>query len=318
MKKFRNSIFIILAFVFSLSFVKTSFAGEWIETNGNKYYTENGAFVTNDWREIDKNMFYFDDQGRMATSLIRIGKRYFLFHVNGVPYKKDDKVTLNGKEYDIGPRGRVINLENEINDTIYFKILAELKAKKTEEELFLSTSYASPDLAPSTSFVVPAESLDPSKMTEQEQRLYAAAANNQALADQAAAQALAAKYQILSKEYRDALLLTAQTAGIDYTSTADALMAVFVNQLNTIKGNHCNMIISILQQNPESLNIDSFVDEYEKTLKEYELEIDTACLAIRTRYSMANTPYVLMKDKFTTLLQGEKRAFREQIMSLVQ
>lgn len=77
----------------------------WVKESGNlRYYLTNTSYVKNAWKEINKNWFYFDKNGFVATGWQKIkGKTYFLSRVSAA-----------------GKRGRMLTGWNSIDGFKYY------------------------------------------------------------------------------------------------------------------------------------------------------------------------------------------------------
>ena len=110
MKYFK--VLALICAMFVCSFATSVFAG-WIKDGEQYKYEKNGTFKTNEWLSLDGDMYYFDSSSHMVTGLQKIGKYYYAFKNSGVAYKKTEKFYINDLEYDVGAKGKVIDLENE-------------------------------------------------------------------------------------------------------------------------------------------------------------------------------------------------------------
>ena len=133
MKNFK--VLALICALFVSSFATSVFAG-WVKDGDLYKYEENGTFKTSDWLAIEGDMYYFDATSHMVTGLQKIGKYYYVFRSNGVAYKKSSKFTINDIEYDIGAKGKVIDLENELTDEDYKKYLEELAIEEANNKAF--------------------------------------------------------------------------------------------------------------------------------------------------------------------------------------
>ena len=114
----KRKILFLISIVCVLLMSTSAFAG-WIQEGEFWKYEENGIFKTNEFALIDNNIYYFDANSHMVTGLRKIGDSYHAFHDNGIAYKKSDTFTFEGRDYEIGGRGKVKNIENHIAEDSY-------------------------------------------------------------------------------------------------------------------------------------------------------------------------------------------------------
>lgn len=315
MKNIKNFSFIILAFLLSLTFVDVNRANGWVQDGDKWKYEENGDFVKNDWRELDNSIYYFDTEGHMATELVKIKNYYHMFQEDGRPYLRNMDFWFKNRSYNVMSRGRIEGLENDMNDTDYIKFIVELRAKRKEDaQKKLNEAAMNAGLADMVD--MSAYQKDPSEMTEQEKRLAAAAEYNRKQKEAEEAAAIAAKYARFSVENRQKLL-ESTNQGNDENSAVASMMDELNAQLKAKKDTYLANIKQILANDPASLNVEAIINDYNDVLKEYKEEIDTDVQAIRTRLGLSYTRYVLMKQKFTDVMDNELNSLRNQILGLI-
>lgn len=128
-------ILLLVSAVFVCTFTTSIFAG-WVKDGDLYKYEENGTFKTNDWLAIDGDMYYFDATSHMVTGLQKIGKYYYVFRNNGAAYKKNSTFHINDIEYEVGAKGKVIDLENEFTDEDYQHYLAQKAIEDANNKAF--------------------------------------------------------------------------------------------------------------------------------------------------------------------------------------
>lgn len=315
MKNIENFSFIILAFLLSLSFVNVNRANGWVQDGDKWKYEENGDFVKNDWRELDNSIYYFDTEGHMATELVKIKNYYHMFQEDGRPYLRNMDFWFKNRSYNVMSRGRIEGLENDMNDSDYIKFIIELRAKRKEDaQKRLNEAAMNAGLADMVD--MSAYQKDPSEMTEQEKRLAVAAEYNRKQKEAEEAAAIAAKYARFSVENRQKLL-ESTNQGNDENSAVASMMNELNAQLKAKKDTYLANIKQILTTDPSALNIEAVINDYNGVLKEYKEEIDIDVQAIRTRLGLSYTRYVLMKQKFTDVMDNELNSLRNQILGLI-
>lgn len=82
--------------------------------DGKKYLNEDGAFITDAWKEVDGNLYYFDETGYAVTGDKVVGNQVFTFWDDGILTMisrlnrgeislKDSIQTVDGKTYFLKP-----------------------------------------------------------------------------------------------------------------------------------------------------------------------------------------------------------------------
>lgn len=100
---------ILLFLIFVLFAVNITFAGEWIKSGDAwMYQDDNGDFVKDGEKSIDGKLYYFDEDGSMMTGLQKIGSGYYYLNEDGTP--KAEPFVFNGVNYEVNPRGKIINI----------------------------------------------------------------------------------------------------------------------------------------------------------------------------------------------------------------
>lgn len=80
---FKMKLF-IATFIATLTFSITAFAGEWKQdSTGWWYQNDDGSYPTNQWQEINKKKYYFNESGYMRTDDLTLGKVTYHFDETG-------------------------------------------------------------------------------------------------------------------------------------------------------------------------------------------------------------------------------------------
>ena len=92
----------------------------WITENDNKYYYNNGSYLTN-WQTIDGKKYYFDEEGVMQKGIIEIDGNKYLFGVNsGMLYTNGLATTPDKKTYYTNSEGIIQTGWQTINGKKYY------------------------------------------------------------------------------------------------------------------------------------------------------------------------------------------------------
>ena len=294
MKRFKLLAISIMFIVVLTSYVY----GDWVQEGDIKKYEENGVFKVNDWLTNQEGNYYFDANGIMVTGLFKIGKYYYAFHNTGKAYRRDETFTYNGIQYEIGGKGKVKDLEFDLNDEAYKTYIENLAIEKANKKAFAESQNA----------------INESIAQENAQREAEEKAIRESMqAESAAAQAIIDESKKAWQQY----LLSDE----DYKKITEA-----VNRGNTSKSAIQNMIIEMRGQlerrrvelvakakelravNPLA-NLGSIMYEYDSIIVEYADSASRILSAIQNKYSVNNKQLEKFDEEIGTFLEEMKTKF---------
>ncbi|MCQ2609907.1 MAG: hypothetical protein MJ151_03870, partial [Lachnospiraceae bacterium] len=266
-------------------------------------YEENGAFVTNSWKELDGFNYYFDENGLMATGLKKIGKFFYAFKNDGKPYRVNETYTFNGDEYAIGSKGKIKDMEEDVTDEMYNAYLQEIAAEKAQAAAFKAEqqAYAEERAKAQKEYeLAHAEEIAAKKKAQEEARAAAAAEAE-------------AKRNFLLNDENDAKLSAAVKKGNNHNACANSLKVEVKNQLNVRRVELIEKAKADRVANPMA-EIGYYSDQYNEIILAYGERLDTILSVLFSKYNVKDEDKrSAIIDDFADVLSQMKESFDKQL-----
>ena len=298
----RNFKLILIACLFSIMmFSNTVFAG-WMQEGEFWKYEENGVYKTNDWLQIEGDYYYFDAASHMVKGLQKIGNNFYVFHNNGVAYKKKEMFVLDGVEYDITTKGKVKDLENDMTDAEYaeyvsLKSLEEANNKKFQEaQKVLNESIA-------------AENAKREK--EQAAIRESQKAVNDAEKERVERQRKLREDFLLSPE-NDAKLIAAANKGNASKPVVDNVTKEIKNQVSLRKIELIGVAKKIRQENPMA-ELHPIIEDFNAIIDTYADRVETILDVTSAKYKVNDEKMEGYEEQFATMFSEMKASFAEAL-----
>lgn len=267
-------ILLLVSAVFVCTFTTSIFAG-WVKDGDLYKYEENGTFKTSDWLAIEGDMYYFDASSHMVTGLQKIGKYYYVFRNNGVAYKKNSTFYINDIEYEVGAKGKVIDLENELTDEDYKKYLEELAIEEANNKAFQDAQKAYNESVAAERAIIEKQQ---AAIKESEKAANAAA---QALIDESKK---ARDNYLLSPE-DDAKLTAAANKGSGSRPVVDNVKKEIKGQLTLRKIELLGKAKEIRTANPMA-ELGPVEEDFKEIIQKYASRVDDILSALSYKYNV--------------------------------
>ncbi|MBQ2204740.1 MAG: hypothetical protein II411_02450 [Lachnospiraceae bacterium] len=298
----RNLKFILLTCFFSMIMLVNLSLAAWVQEGEFWKYEENGVFKTNDWLQIEGDYYYFDATSHMVKGLQKIGSNFYVFHNNGVAYKKKEKFNLNGVEYDIATKGKVKDLENDMTDAEYaeyvsLKALEEANNKKFQEaQNVLNESIA-------------AENAKREK--EQAAIRESQKAVNDAEKERIERERKLREDFLLSPE-NDAKLIAAANKGNASKPVVDNVTKEIKNQVSLRKIELLGVAKKLRQENPMA-ELDPIIVDFNDIIDTYAARVETILDVTSVKYKVNDEKMEGYVEQFATMFNEMKASFAEAL-----
>ena len=274
MKKIKNAS--IISVLLIRVFTSLTFAG-WLQEGSTWKYEENGAFKTNAWLSVDGDNYYFDGNGNMVTGLTKIGQYYYMFHKNGKAYTKKEHFNYNDIEYDISSKGKVKDLELDMNDEQYNSYVSELAIEEANNKAFADAQKAmNESIAKEVA------------KREEEQK----AIRESQKAESAAAQAIINESKKARQEYllsaeNEEKIIAAANLGNSSKSVVNNIKVEIRGQLNDRRKELIDKAKALRAANPLA-EISPIVEDYKSIVNAYANRIDSILSATAYKYKVGD------------------------------
>ncbi|MBR3289100.1 MAG: hypothetical protein IKI71_05005 [Lachnospiraceae bacterium] len=289
--------FVLINALFVLLIANVTFAG-WVQDGELYKYEENGAFITSDWLAIKGDNYYFDANSHMVTGLQKIGKYYYVFKNNGIAYKKSEKFVFENCEYDIGPKGKVLNLESDITDEEYKTYLANKAIEDANNKAFHEAQKVINESIAAERAKVEKEQ----EAIRESQRAATAAA--QALIDESTK---ARKEFLLSAE-NDASLVAAANKGTASKPVVDSVMKELRRQLNLRKIELIGKAKELRASNPMA-ELNPIEEDFKDIIGAYESRVDDILSIVSYKFNVNEEKMDGYEEQFAAFFSEMQSSF---------
>ena len=295
MKNFK--VFLLISTLFVLTFTNIVLAG-WIQDGEFWKYEENGTFKTKDWLTIEGDNYYFDESSHMVTTLYKIGENYYAFHSDGKAYRKKEDFELNGVEYDIGSKGKVMDLELDMSEEqykeyLYQKAIEDANNKAFEAEQKTYNESVAAEMAKKQ------KEMDAIKESQK-----AVDAANQKLIEESKK----ARSEFLLSAENDQKLVAATNRGNASKAVVDNVYKEVQRQLNLRKLELIGQAKELRKANPMA-ELSPIVEDFNDIVNTYAKRVDEILSMTEYKYKVNEDKMEGYVDQFASLLEEIKSSF---------
>ena len=299
MKSFK--VFMLFCAMFICAFATSVFAG-WVQEGDLYKYEENGSFKTNEWLSVGGDMYYFDATSHMVTGLQKIGKYYYAFHNSGIAYKKSEKFYIGDIEYDVGSKGKVIDLENEFTEENYKEYLAQKAIEDANNKAFQYAQKAFNESVAAERAVIEKEQ----QAIRESQKAANAAA--QAIIDESKK---ARDNYLLSPE-DDAKLIAAANRGSASRPVVDNVKKEIKGQLTVRRIELIGKARELRTANPMA-ELSPIVEDFNDIINKYASRVDEILAVLSYKYKVNEDKMDGYVSEFNALFEEARSAFNASL-----
>ena len=304
----RSSLVLLMASIFVMMMSSFTFAG-WVKDGDFYKYEENGTFKTKEWFVVDGNQYYFDENSHMATGLQKIGKNYHAFHTNGTPYKKTENFTFDVYEFEIGAKGKVIDLENHMSDEDYNAYLAEKALEAENNKAFLEHQKTVNESLEAVRKEQEALRQAENALLESQRAIEN---ESKALAEAAAREAEKARQEYLLSDANEQLINQAANRGSNTKKIVENTINEMKSQLNIRKLELIQKAKDLRTANPMA-ELGPIIEDYSSIVNAYANKADGILDLAEYKYGLSEKKREEYVNQFVSVFENMKESFETML-----
>lgn len=275
---------------------------DWVKDGSTWKYEENGIFKTNDWLSVGPDNYYFDETSHMVTGLVKIGQHYYAFHNDGKAYTRKQQFTFNDIEYDIGTKGKVKDLENDLTDEAYKNYLQQKLVEEENNKKFLAEQQSKNES-------IAKQMEENRKATE---ALVESVKANQQKIKAIEEESQKARDEYLLSSENEQKIYNAANKGTSSKNIVDNVMIEIKSQLNYRKAEFIQSAKALRASNPAA-EIYSYVNDYDTIIKKYRYMVSDILEAADIKYNINDEKMDKYIEQFEDMFEKMNTSFNEEL-----